>query len=200
MRRLRAEGVVPGIVYGHGEEAVSVQLGASELLGLVRRGARLVDLLGEGQPEIALIRDLQWDTFGQYILHVDFARVAADERIHVEVRVTLRGTAPGVEEGGVLSHLIHNVEIECLATEIPEEIRVDVRGLHMDQAIHVSELVVPPGVKVLADPDIVVAQVTKKLEELVEPVAAEGEPAAVEPEIVGRRVAEEKPEEEEKKK
>jgi large subunit ribosomal protein L25 len=84
-----------------------------------------------------------------------------------------------------------------LVTEIPEEIRVDVRNLHLDQAIHISDLVVPPGVKVLADPDIVVVHVTKKLEE--EPTATpEEEAGPLEPEIVGRRVAEEAPEEEEK--
>ena len=200
MRRMRAEGVLPGIVYGHGEAAVPVQLAAADLLGLVKHGARLVDLIGEGQPETALIRELQWDVYGTNILHVDFARVAADERIRIEVKITLRGTAPGVEEGGVLNHLMHNVEIECLATEIPDEIKVDVRGLHLEQSLKVSDLVVPPGVKVLADADVVVVQVAKKIEEVVA-APAEGEVvAAVEPEIVGRRVAEEPPAEEEKKK
>ncbi len=199
VRRLRGEGIVPGVVYGHGQETVAVQVPAKEILGLVRHGTRIVDLNCDGASETALIRDLQWDVFGNQILHVDFARVAADERIRVEVKITLKGTAPGVEEGGVLSHLVHNVEVECLATEIPEEIRVDVRNLHLDQSIHVSELVVPPGVKVLADPEIVVAQVTKKLEEIPVAAPAEGEVAATEPEIVGRRVAVEEPAEEEKK-
>jgi large subunit ribosomal protein L25 len=197
VRRLRGEGFVPGVVYGHGEQTLAVQLPAKELLGLVRHGTRLVELNYDGASETALIRDLQWDPFGHNILHVDFARVAADERIRVEVKITLRGVAPGVEEGGVLAHLVHTVEVECLVTEIPEEIRVDVRNLHLDQAIHISDLVVPPGVKILAEPDIVVAQVTKKMEE--EPVVApEAEAGPTEPEIVGRRVAEEAPEEEEK--
>jgi large subunit ribosomal protein L25 len=196
-RRLRGEGIVPGVVYGHGEQTISVQLPEKELLGLIRHGTRLVELNYDGASETALIRDLQWDALGHSILHVDFARVAADERIRVEVKITLRGAAPGVEEGGVLAHLVHTVEVECLVTEIPEEIRVDVRNLHMDEAIHISDLVVPAGVKVLADPEIVVAQVTKKLEEL--PAAApEAEAGPTEPEIVGRRVAEEAPEEEEK--
>lgn len=197
VRRLRGEGLVPGVVYGHGEQAISVQLPAKELLGLVRHGTRLVELKYDSASETALIRDLQWDPFGLSILHVDFARVAADERIRVEVKITLRGAAPGVEEGGVLSHLVHTVEVECLVTEIPEEIRVDVRGLHLDQSIHISDLVVPAGVKILADPEIVVAQVTKKLEE-APAAAAEAEPGPTEPEIVGRRVAEEATEEEEK--
>lgn len=197
MRRLRSEGIVPGVLYGHGEETISVQLPTHDLTTAVRRGARVVDLTGVGKQETALIRELQWDTFGNEIIHVDFTRVSADERIHVEVRLTLRGTAPGVEEGGVLSHLVHTIEIECLATDIPDEIKVDVRGLHMDQAVHVKDLQLPTGVKVLADPDVVVAQVTKKLEELEVAPAAEAA-AAAEPEIVGRRVAEEPPAGEEK--
>ena len=115
MRRLRAEGVVPGVLYGHGQETIAVQLSGKELLGLVRHGTRVVELTGNGSPETAFIRDLQWDTFGHEILHVDFARVAADEKIQVEVRVELRGTAPGVEEGGVLAQLVHTVEVECKA-------------------------------------------------------------------------------------
>src|SRR5262245_35858752 len=165
VRRLRAQGIVPGVLYGHGEPALSVQLPARELVGLVRRGTRVVELTSEGPPETALIRDLQWDTLGNDILHVDFARITADERIKIEVQIELSDTAPVVEESGVLSQLMHTIEIECVATEIPEEIRVDVRGLHLDQAIHVSELVAPPGVKLLADADIVVVHVTKKLEE-----------------------------------
>lgn len=197
MRRLRSEGIVPGVLYGHGEPAVSVQLPAHDLLGLVRRGTRVVDLASDGPSETVLIREMQWDALGIDVLHVDFARVRADERIRIEVRLELRGTAPGVEEGGVLSHLVHTVDVECLATEIPEVIRVDVRGLHLDQAIHARELVVPPGVKVLADADLVVVQVTKKMEE-VAPVVEEAA-GPVEPEIVGRRVAEEPAEEGEKK-
>jgi large subunit ribosomal protein L25 len=197
VRRLRSEGLIPGVVYGHGQETISVQLPAKEIVGLVRHGARIVDLNFDGASETALIRDLHWDVFGHEILHVDFARVGADERIRIEVKITLKGTAPGVEEGGVLSHLVHTVEVECLATEIPEEIRVDVRGLHLDQSIHVSELVVPAGVKVLADPEIVVAQVVKKIEEVIAPPTEEAAAAAVEPEIVGRRVAEEPAEGEE---
>ena len=201
VRRLRSEGIVPGVLYGHGQETISVQLPAKEIIGLVRRGARIVDLNCDGASETALIRDLHWDVFGHDILHVDFARVAADERIRIEVKITLKGTAPGVEEGGVLSHLVHTVEVECLATEIPEEIRVDVRALHLDQSIHVSELVLPAGVKVLADPEIVVAQVVKKIEEVIAPPTEEAAAAAaVEPEIVGRRVAEEPAEGEEKEK
>jgi large subunit ribosomal protein L25 len=189
MRRLRAAGVVPGIVYGHGVEPQPIQLSAELLLSTVRHGARLVELAQPAGPEKALIREVQWDPFGQEILHVDFARVSADERIHVEVRVELRGSAPGVEEGGVLEHYVHTIEIECLATEIPEEIRVDVRGLHLGQAVHVRELVLPPGVNVLADPDIVVVQVAEQKVEAAVPGEAEVAAAAVEPEIVGRRVA-----------
>src|SRR2546427_207013 len=94
-RRLRRQGRVPGVVYGHGEATISVSLAADELIKAIRHGVRVVDLAVAGKKDKALIRELQWDPLGHDILHVDFARVSADERITVEVRLELRGTAPG---------------------------------------------------------------------------------------------------------
>lgn len=187
MRRLRTTGLTPGIVYGHGIEPVPIQLSSVALEYAVRHGSRVVQLDLAGTQEHALIREVQWDTFGQVIVHVDFARVSAEERVRVEVPIELRGTAPGVEEGGVLQHYVHTIEIECLATEIPECIRVDVRNLRLGQAIHVSELVIPAGMRVFADAEVVVVQVVQPALEAATP--AEAEPAVAEPEIVGRRVA-----------
>ena len=119
VRRLRAQGLVPGIVYGHGLPEVPLQMPVREILTVVRHGARLLELTDGGTTETVLIRELQWDPFGTEILHVDFERVAADERINVEVALERRGTAPGVEAGGELMQLLHHVEIECLANAIP---------------------------------------------------------------------------------
>src|SRR5262249_3481821 len=101
-RRLRKRGMTPGVVYGHGEATVSVSLSSDELTKAIRHGARVVDLKSGGGVEKALIRDLQWDAIGASILHVDFSRVSADERVTLEVKIELRGTAPGVTAGGVL--------------------------------------------------------------------------------------------------
>jgi large subunit ribosomal protein L25 len=158
----------------------------------------VVDLNQEGKVEKALIRDLQWDHMGHDILHVDFARVAADERITVDVRLELKGTAPGVTAGGVLDQPLHNLEVECLAIAIPESIRVNVGELQIDQSIKVRDLVLPAGVTTNIDPEAVVVIVhPPRLEEEAAPAApTEGEQA--EPEVIGRPKLEEGAEEAEK--
>ena len=129
------------------------------------------------------------------MLHVDFTRVAADERIKVVVPIELRGIAPGVTAGGVLDQPLHTLNIECLAISLPDSIRVHINELQIGAAIHVRELTLPPGVIALADPDAIVIHVTQPQ---VAPEAAPA-PAAeqAEPEVIGRKAAEE--EEEEKK-
>jgi len=191
-RRLRRKGFVPGVVYGHKEATVAISVNGDEIFKVIRQGVRVVDLQAEGKVQKALIRDAQWDHLGKELLHVDFARIAADERVVITVPVVLRGTAPGVTAGGVLDQPIHSLSVECLAIKVPESIRVNVSELQMDGVIHVRELVLPEDVKAMADPDAVVVQVKQKL---LEPEAA---PAPVaeqaEPEIIGRQA---KPEEEE---
>lgn len=192
-RRLRRSGQIPAVIYGHKEEAVALAVSGEEVLHAVRHGVRVVDLQTDGgAPEKALIRDVQWDHLGKELLHVDFARVAADERIHVNVPIEIRGLPPGVNAGGVLDQPIHALAIECLALQVPDSIRVNVGELQLGQAIHVRELHLPPDVKSLADPDAVVVHVTAKQAE-PEPTA----PAAgtAEPEVIGRKAGEEEAEE-----
>jgi large subunit ribosomal protein L25 len=191
MRRLRAAGHVPAILYGHGIDAVPLSLPADEVRAAVRHGSRVVDVRMSRQTEKALLRDLQWDVFGKEILHVDLVRVSLDERIEVEVPIELRGTAPGIAQGGRLDQPLHTVMIECLATAIPEHLQVAVNTLELGGAIHVRDLPLPEGVKVLNDPDALVAHVVRVEEEVEEAVAAP-EPEAAEPQLIRR----EKPEEE----
>ncbi len=188
--RLRKQGRIPAVVYGHKEATVSLSVGRDDLLSALRHGARVVDLKTDGSAETALIREVQWDHLGKEVLHVDFARVSKDERIHVEVRIELRGIAPGVTAGGVLDQPLHTVEIECLAVSIPESIRVNVGELQIDGAIHVRDLHLPEGVVALTDADAVVVHVAPKQ---AEPEAAAAAPAAgaAEPEVIGRKAGEE---------
>ena len=126
------------------------------------------------------------------MLHIDFARVSADERIEVQVSVELRGTAPGVSEGGVIEHLLHEVTVECLATAIPDRIQVKIGNLNKGQEITVAQLELPEGVKMLSDPEDVVVQC---VEAAAEPeLELHGETA--EPEVIGRKPGEEGAEEE----
>jgi large subunit ribosomal protein L25 len=170
-------------------------LSRDELLAALRHGARVVDLQTDGTAETALIREVQWDHLGKEVLHVDFARVSKDERIHVSVRLELRGTAPGVTAGGVLDQPLHAIEVECLAVSIPESIRVPIGELQMDGVIHVRDLHLPEGVTALTDPDAVVVHVAPKQVE-PEPAAAAPAAGAAEPEVIGRKPGEEEGEEE----
>src|SRR5437763_4351929 len=144
-RRLRKLGKVPAVVYGHGEGTTSVALAADELSKAIRQGARVIDLKQGEKIQKALIRELQWDALGKDILHVDFARVSADERITLDVRVELRGTAIGAAAGGIIDQPLHNLEVECPVISVPESIRVNIADLQIGMAIHVRDLTVPAG-------------------------------------------------------
>ncbi|MGH7173598.1 MAG: 50S ribosomal protein L25 [Gemmataceae bacterium] len=193
-RKLRAKGRVPGVLYGHKEETVSVSVAAETLLSEVRHGARVVDLQSDAGLQKAQIAELQWDHLGMEVLHVDFRRVTADERIHVTVPVEVKGIAPGVTAGGILDQPIHTLSIECPAINVPDSIRVNVNELQLGGAIHVRDLHLPGDVTVLTDADAIVVHVTAPQ---AEPEAAEG-PAAeqAEPEVIKRKAAAEEGEEE----
>lgn len=186
-RRLRKQGKVPGVLYGHKEETVALTLSLEDLQRAIRHGVRVVDLKANGKVEKALIRDVQWDHLGKELLHIDFARIAADERVVVTVPIEIRGTAPGIAAGGVLDVQMHRLSVECLAISLPDSIRVNVGELQMGSAIHVRELVLPPGVKAMADADAVVVQVTAKTVEAEAPAAVAEVPGAAEPEVIGRK-------------
>lgn len=180
-RRLRASGLVPGNIYGHKQDAISVTFPAKETSALVRSTHRVVELELDGKTETAILRETQWDHFHTELRHVDFMRVDANERVKVDVDVVLRGTAAGELAGGVLEHSLHMLHVDCLAINIPEAILVKVQGLQIGQAIHVKELDIPTGVKVLNNPDAIVVRV-------VQPIIVETAPAAeavaVEPEVI----------------
>jgi large subunit ribosomal protein L25 len=186
-RHVRRQGLVPAVVYGHQEATVIVSLPGDELEKAIRHGAHVLDLKTGSAVQKVLIKEVQWDHLGKALLHVDFARISADERVTVTVPLDVRGTAPGIAAGGVLSQLVHSVHVECPAISIPESIRVNVGELQLDGAIHIRDLVLPSGAKVMDDPDVIVVQVTAKE---VPPEAAAA-PAAeqAEPEIIGRKAA-----------
>lgn len=198
-KRLRQKGLVPGVLYGHGEGTVAIALPGDELAKAVRTGAHIVNLQTDGNTQTALIKETQWDHLGKELLHVDFARVSADERVKVTVPIEVRGTAPGIAQGGVLDQPLHVVHVECPVVSIPASVRVNVGELQLGSAIHVRELTLPEGVKVLDDPEVIVVHVTAKIVEpepgaAVAPVAAE----TAEPEVIGRKIAAEEEEEEKK--
>jgi len=193
VKKLRREGLIPAVLYGHGEAAVNLALTAEAVSLALRHGSKFVNLTGDVN-ESALIRDLQWDTYGLEVLHVDFARVSQDERIHVKVACDLKGTAAGQKEGGIVQHLVHELEIECLATAIPDKLHINITNLVLDGHIAAGEIPLPEGIKLLAPKaDVIVVSCVKPTEE-VEGVALPGAEGA-EPELIRKPKEEEGDEE-----
>lgn len=182
-RRLRRDGFVPGNIYGHHQDAIPLAVSADKLTAIIKAGAKVVELQLDGKTETSIFREVQWDTFGVRIQHFDLLRVDADERVEVNVRVDLKGTAPGVLSGGILEHHLHELSIECPAIDIPDAIIVRIGELQLEGSIHVRELELPPNVKVLNAPEEVVVHVGTPMEE----EATEGEAGPAEPEVIGRK-------------
>lgn len=200
-KQIRKKGLVPAVMYGHGEATASLSVPGEELYKAIRHGVRIFDVKLGGAVQKTLLREIQWDALGHDILHADFYRVSADETITLDVKVELKGTAPGIAAGGVLVQQIHSLSVECLVVSIPEAIRVNIGELQLNQAIHVREIPVPEGVKIKNDPEAIVVQVAQKIIEEVAAPAVPGAPTAesAEPEVIGRVKAEEEAEEPDKK-
>jgi large subunit ribosomal protein L25 len=191
-QRLRWNGQIPAVLYGHGEEAVSLALGAEQLESTVRHGAKVVDLEGAATGK-ALLQDVQWDTFFHHVLHVDLLRVKAGDKVTVEVPIELKGEAPGVNEGGVIEQVIHSVEIEVPLDLVPEKLQIKIGQLQIGGELFIRDIAdLPAGAKVLVDADEMVVHC--KMPVVVEEVEPAAEAAAAaEPEVIskGKEEAEE---------
>jgi len=185
-KRLRDAGFVPGVIYGHKESVVPVTLPKKELVGHLNHGAHLFNLALDGTSENVLVKDVQYDHLGIEVLHVDFARVDLNERVTVTVPLVLKGEPKGEAEGGVLQQIVADLEIECLVTQIPTDIRYNVSEMGLNSVLHIKELQLPPGVRALQDEDLIVATVR----EIVEEAPAEVAEGAAEPEVIGKAAEE----------
>ncbi|WP_435018369.1 50S ribosomal protein L25 [Tundrisphaera sp. TA3] len=182
-RKLRAQGRIPAIIYGHKQAPTTISIARDSVWEMIKKSTHLAQLEFDGKSEMVLVRDVQWDYLGKEIIHLDFARVDAEESIATEVRLDFRGTAPGIGEGGVLEQLAHALEVHCRATAIPESIRVDVSSLHMGEAIHVRDLKLPEGVTTSVDPELLLVHVVAPAAEPEPSEAAEGtQPEVIKPE------------------
>jgi large subunit ribosomal protein L25 len=151
-RRLRHAGSVPGVVYGAGKEAVTIEVNAKELFLEFRHEAFHASVLNlnlDGKKESVLLRDFQMHPVRNTIQHVDFQRVSATEKIHVKVPFHFinADVAPGVKlSGGIVAHIFTEADVSCLAKDLPEFIEVDVAALEMGHSIHLSQINLPKGV------------------------------------------------------
>ncbi len=156
--RLRAQGLVPGIVYGRGLEPVPIAVADRDLQDLLRSSAGsnvLVDLRVPGLTHetsvAAMVREVQRDPVKHTALHVDFQWISLADRVTVQVPISFIGESPGVVEGGVIDQILYDIEVECLPTNIPEHLTLDVSGMEIRDTRQVSDLQVPEDVEVLAD-------------------------------------------------
>jgi len=197
--RLRADGRVPAILYGHGEDNLEVSVSRREMYHLLHGEAASNTVVrlnvaeeedGKSEEQISIIRDIQFDPVNERIIHVDFQRISLDETIHAEVPVHLVGECVGVATGGILDHILRFVEVECLPLEVPNSIDVDVSALEVGDNLHVGDLTIPEGITLLTSEDQAVAAcAAPRVEEVKEPTeeellaaeeAAEGEEGAAE--------------------
>ncbi|MCK5655447.1 MAG: 50S ribosomal protein L25 [Candidatus Aureabacteria bacterium] len=199
-RSVRRDGYIPAVIYAHGEEALLIMIDRKQFSRAVRGHTSenvLIDMKIEKQkkPKKAIIKEIQVHPVSDEIIHIDFSEVFMDEKMHTRVPVVERGEAKGVkDQGGVLEHIVRDIEIECLPAEIPEKIEVDISDLEVGKSIHVSDIVFSEGIKVLTDSALVVFSVAiPKVAE--EAVPSEGEEAAAEPEVIGKKAKEEAEEE-----
>src|SRR5262245_52272897 len=201
-RRLRAAGKVAGVVYGLELPPQKVQLERRSIVTMLREGATensifLLRMTGSDDHH-TMIRELQVDPIDRRILHIDFQRIDLTERVTVRVAVEIVGVPEGVKnEGGLLDFVTREVEVECLPTEIPDKLTLDVSALHVGQHSEAKDLVLPEGVTLADEPNrvIVSVAVAKAEEEAAPAEGAAVEGAPTEPEVIGRGKAEEEEEE-----
>jgi large subunit ribosomal protein L25 len=197
--RLRKNGRIPAIVYGHKKEPVAVSLDAHEFTEGLHHGHRVMDINIDGKKEKTLVKDLAYDHLGKNVLHADLMRIDVKEVLRVSVPIELKGSAAGAQEGGIIEEHTDHVEVECRATDIPESIVVSVKEMQIGDAIHAEDIEMPNGVKLASPPELLlvtchIVAAAKTTEEVEEEA-----PAA--PEVIGEKEAEEEeqaPEGEEK--
>ena len=185
-RRLRKAGSVPAVLYGHGEETVSLSCGADAITTAIRHGSRVVSLTGAVQ-QTALIVDVQWDAFGVEVLHVDFTRVSASELVTTSVAIETRGEAPGIKEGGVVEQPVHEVEVELPASKVTDRLQLNINKLHLGETLTAGDLDIPEGGTLVTPPETVLVQCVEP-KEIIEP--EEGLETGAEPEVIGQKESE----------
>ena len=189
VQKVRKEGRIPAIVYGHNETPVAISLDAHNFVEGLHHGQRLMDVQIGTKKEKIIVKDLQYDYLGKNIIHADLIRVSVTEMVKVTVPIELKGTAKGTHESGIIEEHADQLEIECRATDIPETIVVWVKEVGVGDALHASDIELPDGVKLVSSPETIVvtchlvaaAKTTEQVEEEM-PVAPEVISEAKEPE------------------
>ncbi|MCP4649339.1 MAG: 50S ribosomal protein L25 [PVC group bacterium] len=205
-RKFRGQGLIPGVVYAKDKEPVPVSTNSREFVKLLHKYGEnaIIDLKVKKEDKTldknVIIKEIQYNTLKGDVLHIDFQQIKLTESIKVNVPLVTKGDAdcPGVKEGGILEHILREVEVECLPTQIPHEITIDVAALNINDSIHVKDLVVPEGVKITTEAEKIAVLVKFEAEKIEEEEKPEEEGAAAEPEVINQKKPEEGSAEEKK--
>lgn len=180
--RLREEGKLPAVLYGHKQDPVHVSIGARELRDVLHHGAHLIEVQIDGNAEPCLIKDVQYDYLDTTPVHVDLARVDLNEEIEIELEVEFKGNPKALDEAGAMLSTPHtSVTVSCKANAIPEALICDVSELGLEDSIYVNDLKLPAGVTLAADANFLLAQIViqQAVAEDTEDEGSEGEPEVI---------------------
>lgn len=180
-RRLGREERVPGVVYGGGKDATSLSFEHKHLVKALESEAfysSIISLKAGHDTDRVILKDVQRHPFKPRIVHIDFQRIRADQKLHMNVPLHFMGAdkAPGVKEGGLISHIMSDVEVSCLPDNLPEYLELDVSALKMNETLHLSDIKLPNGVELidlLHENDKPVVSIHMPREEVEEPAATE---------------------------
>lgn len=163
-RRIRNAGGLPAVVYGHKEEPVSITLDAHETIGHITKGEKVFELDIEGAKQHVLLKDLGYDYLGTNIIHADFARVDLNERVDTKVHLRFIGDAKGLKtSGAIMMHPHTELELNCLISNLPDHLDVNVTEMEVGDVIHAGDLKLPlESMKLVSDADMIVAQIVMK--------------------------------------
>ncbi len=189
-RKLRAHGLVPGVVYAKGRETVPVQIDAKMLRGSIEESGRVLDMVLEGSSLKVLVKEMQLDTLSDEVLHVDLQVVSLTEKIALSVPVVLHGEPSFPSDQGTVELVLNELEVECFPQDAPEEVGIDVTELQPGDSVHVREIELPWKVTMVTSGEEVVLTVVRPTVE--EEEAPPEEPVeAEEPEVISKKKEEE---------
>ncbi len=164
-KTLRRNGKIPANYYYKGQDNINLVLDTKGLFHALHSGGRVFEVELEGDLQYVMIKEIQYHPVTENVLHVDLMRVRRDVKMTITVPIHLEGDAVGINEGGVLSHLLTNIEIECLPIDVPEFIPVDVTELEMNSSLSVGDIVVSGEYTILTDQEVAIATITPPKEE-----------------------------------
>lgn len=189
--KLREQGRIPAIVYGHKQDPLAVSFNAHDFTEGLHHGYRLMDLSVDGQTQPVLVKDVQYDHLGRDVIHTDLVRVDVTERIKVSVPIELKGTAKGTHEGGMIEEHVDHLDIEVLVSAIPEAILVQVKDVGIGDSLHASDVELPEGITLASAADTLLVtchmKAAAKSAEDADEEAAELEEGATSPEVITER-------------